>query len=264
MHLDDKSSLPEHFKGKEAVAHVAEAQAQGIISAAEIHGVEIPGYLSSGADAARETALVLLLIWILLQPFFIPFTLTVKMLVVFSLGWLLWKSGRSAWFGWTRLERLHRILEQERWEIQHHRQQERSELKALYAAKGLEGKLLDDVIDVMMADDNRLLRIMVEEELGLTLASTEHPLQQGLGAAFGCLLSSLACLLGLFLYSSAGIVTVAACIVGLSGFILAYYSENRLIPAVIWNVGLAALACGTVYFFLRYFLEDYSYLDYFF
>ncbi len=33
-----------------------------------------------------------------------------------------------------------------------------------------------------MADDNRLLRVMLEEELGLTLEAYEHPLKQAFGA----------------------------------------------------------------------------------
>lgn len=254
MNTENKT-LPEHFKGKEAVAHVAEAQAQGIVSAAEIHGIEIPGYISSGADSARESALVLILIWFIVSPLSLPLMMSLKLFAVFALGWMVWKGGRSAWLGWSRLERLHRILEQERWEIQHHRQQERTELKALYAAKGLEGKLLDDVIEVMMADDNRLLRIMVEEELGLTLASTEHPLQQGLGAAIGAALAGFFCLLGLYFFSTIGILFCACAIIAIAGFILAYYSENRLVPAVIWNLGIAALAFGSTYFFLNYFFS---------
>ncbi len=96
--------------------------------------------------------------------------------------------GRSAWLGWSRLERLHRILAQEKWEIEHNREQEREELGVLYAAKGFEGKLLEDVLDVLMADGDRLLKVMVEEELGLTLESQVHPLKQGLGAGFECYL----------------------------------------------------------------------------
>ena len=51
----------DHFKGKTAVKHVAEAQARGIIAAAEIHGTEIPGSISSATDAARHTVILLLL-----------------------------------------------------------------------------------------------------------------------------------------------------------------------------------------------------------
>jgi hypothetical protein len=50
---------PDHFKGKDALHHVIEAQAEGIVSASEIHGTEIPGHLSAAGDAARETAFLL-------------------------------------------------------------------------------------------------------------------------------------------------------------------------------------------------------------
>ena len=92
--------------------------------------------------------------------------------------------------GWARLERLHRIVEEERYEIENHRQQEREELKELYRAKGFQGKLLDEVVDVLMADGERLLKVMVEEELGLSLQSQEHPLKQGAGSALGAFVAS--------------------------------------------------------------------------
>src|SRR5262249_17492251 len=135
---------PSHFKGKDAIEHVAEAQAQGIIASAEIHGTEIPGHISAATDAARETGLVLALVWVILAFLQLPFFVIALFIDIFACGWILWKMGRSAWLGWFRLERLHRIVAQEKWEIEHHRQQEREELKALYAAKGFEGKLLED------------------------------------------------------------------------------------------------------------------------
>src|SRR5262249_44443752 len=145
-----------------------------------------------GADAARETCLALALLWL--------FGLHWAALLIFSGAWLIWKTGRSAWLGWSRIERLHRIVAQEKWEIEHHRQQEREELGALYAAKGFEGKLLEDVLDVLMADNDRLLRVMVEEELGLSLHSQEHPLKQATGAFLGVLAGSILTLLGLLIF----------------------------------------------------------------
>jgi hypothetical protein len=106
------------------------------------------------------------------------------MLSLFSFGWAVWKTGRSALLGWGRMERLHRLIEEERWEIQHHRAQERRELGEMYRAKGFDGKLLEEVLDVLMSDDNRLLKVMLEEELGLTLEAYEHPLRQAIGALF--------------------------------------------------------------------------------
>lgn len=243
---------PSHFDGKEAIEHVIQAQAEGIISSSEIHGTEIPGNLSAGSDAARETALFLSLIWLLLLS--IPLSLPTQKISIFlgtvSLGLLFWKTGRSAWLAWFRLERLHRILEQERWEIEHHRQQEREELGALYAAKGFEGKLLEDVLDVLMADNDRLLKIMVEEELGLSLAVYQHPLKQALGAAIGVIISTLTCIISFMLWPKFGLILGAAIITSCSAALSAYLAQNKIIPAIVWNLSIAVLAFSSVYFLL--------------
>ncbi|MGA8164756.1 MAG: VIT1/CCC1 transporter family protein [Waddliaceae bacterium] len=245
-------TTPPHFKGKEAIGHVAEAQARGILSSAEMHGTEMSGHLSSGADAARETAVVLLMIWLMFShvPFF--FLSSLNMIVIFAAGWLVWKSGRSAWLAWFRLERMHRIVEQERWEIQHHRQQEREELKELYRTKGFEGQLLEDVVNVLMADEDRLLRVMVEEELFLSLGSHEHPLKQGLGSAIGALSATVVCLLAVFLFPAFGMWIGSVLVLGCAAGVSAYFEGNRPIPAIVWNLGLGALAWGCVYFLFEY------------
>ena len=228
-----------HFENKDPLKHVTEKQAEGIISSTEIHGAEIPGFLFAGADAARDTALFILLVWTL-RP-------TLFSLIFLSLGWLIWKTGRSAWLGWSRLERLHRLLEEEKWEIEHNRYQEKEELKVLYAAKGFEGKLLEDVVDVLMADDERALHVMLREELGLALEAYEHPLKQALGALTGALFTIAACLAGLFLQPDWGVVIAAFIAIGVAAFLSAKWEKNRFIDAIVWNLGIAALAYGCVY-----------------
>lgn len=242
-----------HFKGKDAINHVAEAQAEGIISAVEVHGTEAPGHITSAADSARDTAVVLLLLTTILSFLSIPNQKIGLILIIFSIGWVVWKCGRSAWLGWSRLERLHRVLEQEKWEIEHNRAQERAELKVLYAAKGFEGKLLEDVLDVLMADGDRLLKVMVEEELGLSLNSQEHPLKQGLGALIGGCLSALLLITIVYLVTSPlAIFLSGLTIIGFCGFILAYKAKNRLISAIVWNIAIGVLAFALVYFLMDY------------
>lgn len=245
----------DHFKGKEAINHVAEAQALGVISSSEIHGTEIPGSISAGTDAARETAIVFLLLTLILAYFFPPQEVVV-ILVLFGFGWFIWKIGRSAWLGWERLERLHRILEEERWEIEHNRAQEREELEALYAAKGFEGKLLEDVLDVLMADGDRLLKVMVEEELGLTLEIHEHPLKQALGAALGVISSMMVYLMLFWLWPLGGPYLAAILILGIGAGIAAFYEGNRLIPAIVWALGIGMLAIGSAFFLTDYILSQ--------
>ena len=239
---------------KNVINLVVQAQEQGRIAATESHGLETPGFISSAADAARETAIFLLLFSLpLLDSYY--FIQSIQLLGVFVCGWALWKGGRSAWLGWFRLERLHRVLEQEKWEIEHHRQQERSELSVLYAAKGFKGQLLEEVLDVLMADDERLLRVMAEEELGLSLGAYEHPLMQGLGAFLGVIVAAAIFFGTLFinflmsrhpqplLWAPVGSVIIIA----IASAILAQQVKNRKIPAILWNVALVVPAYISVF-----------------
>lgn len=244
---------PTHFKGKEAIEHVVEAQAKGILATAEVHGTEIPGHISSGADAARETGVVLLVIWLILSQTNLSFTTIFEILGIFSFSWIVWKAGRSAWLAWSRLERMHRVVEQERWEIQHHRSQERDELKELYRAKGFEGQLLEDVIDVLMADEDRLLKVMVEEELCLSLGTHEHPLKQAIGAAAGTIAASALCFIFFYGFPANGLWVGSFLTLAIAAAISAYYEGNRLVPAIVWNVGIGALTCGSAYLLFDYF-----------
>lgn len=248
-------SSPTHFKGKTAVKHVVEAQARGIIAASEIHGTEIPGSISAGTDAARTTTVLLLLLSLLFTHWQLSLHHQFFAFFIIIFGWLIWSAGRSAWLGWSRLERLHRLLEEERWEIEHNREQERDELKALYQAKGFEGQLLEDVMDVLMADGDRLLKIMIEEELGLSLEVHEHPLKQSLGAALGVLLSAALILIGYWIWPMAGLYIAAILTLFITSWISATYQGNQLIPAIVWNIGLATLAIGSAHFLLHYFTE---------
>jgi len=232
----------DHFQGKPVIEHLREARTRGALASAEIHGTEMPGHLSAGADAAKETAFILSLLWIILQPSH------TSLFLLFASGWTIWKIGRSALLGWSRLERLHRVIEEERWEIEHNRDQEREELTELYAAKGLSGKLLDETISVFMADDNRLLRMMLEEEMGLTLEIYEHPLKQSAGAALGVILASGIFLLGWMIAPLYIPLIGAGIVIAIASFIAAKAERNRPMESVIWNLALAAFGAGIVYF----------------
>ncbi len=244
----DTKEIPLHFKGKEAIEHVIDARLKGKAASAEIHGAELPGHFSAMADAAKETALILLVLWTLFSELGFPADKIHWISLSFIVGWLFWKVGRSAILGYSRLERLHRLIEEEKWEIEHHRPQEREELKALYAAKGFSGKLLEESVDILMADDNRLLQVMLEEELGLSLESVEHPLKQALGALAGVLASGILMSAGFFLLPWWGAAFTAALVIGISAALVARQEKNQRLSAVVWNVANAALASGVAYF----------------
>lgn len=244
--------MTKHFKNKDVLEHMLAKRVEGMTSISETHGTEMPGHFSAASDALRETAIILLLFWLFLSH--TSFDRALAAFFSLGLGWCAWKAGRSGWLGWARLERLHRLIEQEKYEIEHHRPQEREELYALYQSKGFEGKLLEDVLDVLMADQDRLLKVMLEEEMGLTLQAYEHPLQQACGAFVGAILSLIVCGIFFILLPQYGMVIATSLLLALSAVFSAHYEGNRVIAAVIWNLSIGALSFGVTYFLMHIFL----------
>lgn len=232
--------MNDHFKGKKPLEHLIEARIKGKIASDEIHGAELPGHIQAAFDCAKETAFLLLILW--------EFELSLSHFVLFTIGYLIWKTSRSAILGWRRLERVHRLIQEERHEIEHHRDTEKEELKALYAAKGFSGKLLDEAVEVLMADDNRLLQVMLEEELGLNLESYEHPLKQGFGAFVGVLVAASFVLMALFYFPYWAAGTLAMFIISISAYMSAKLEKNQIPSAIIWNLAVAFFALAIVYF----------------
>lgn len=243
-------SLPppsDHFQGKTVAEHLKEARTKGVLASTEAHGLEMAGHFSAAADTARDTTFVLLAGYTALSSLLTKQHLLL-VLIILSTGWLIWKTSRSALMGWSRMERLHRITEQERWEIAHNRPQEREELAALYRTKGLEGKLLEEVVDVLMADDNRLLHIMLEEEMGLSLEKEEHPLKQACGALLGGALAAAVCLIGYLSSPTYGLFISAALILTLATTAAAQLEHNRILPSLVWTLATAGLLAGIVHY----------------
>ncbi len=243
---ENSRSHHSHFEGKDPLAHVKQKKTQGMLTIIESHGTEMPGAFAAGTDSARETSLFLALLAFLLTLMQISFLNLFYFLCASSLGWLFWKTSRSAWLGWSRLERLHRTIEQEKYEIETHRPQEREELIALYTLKGFEGKLLEDVVNVLMADQDRLLKVMLEEEMGYTLEAYEHPLKQASGAALGTCLAAFFCLLLFFFSNIVGIAIATFICVGISTWLMAWREKNDILRNVVWMwaITLASISLG--------------------
>lgn len=240
-----------HFEGKDVIKHLKEARLKGSQATAESHGTETPGHITAGIDSAKEIVVFLYAFWMILTHFQLPTKITLTILFAISITYFLWKVGRSTLLGWARLERLHRLIEEERWEIEHHRAQEKEELTAMYAEKGLSGKLLEEVIEVLMADDQRLLQLMLTEELGLTVESYEHPLKQGLGSGIGVIIASCFGLFGLYYGSFLGGGIVTAAILFTAAWLSAKFDRNRLVHATLWNFSVGFLSLGILYFIIQ-------------
>jgi vacuolar iron transporter family protein len=81
----------------------------------------------------------------------------------------------------TEREVMARRLLTERDEIENEPDEERAELREIYAEKGLEGEVLDRVVADLTADDERWLRAMMQDEHGVSQDDPESPIGRGLG-----------------------------------------------------------------------------------
>ncbi|MFT7381641.1 MAG: VIT1/CCC1 family predicted Fe2+/Mn2+ transporter [Roseivirga sp.] len=67
----------------------------------------------------------------------------------------------------------------EYWEVDHLPEKERDEIREIYAAKGFEGDLLEQVVAKITEDKDRWVDVMMKEELYMT-EETKSPFQMGL------------------------------------------------------------------------------------
>lgn len=249
-------STKSHLKGKGVLEHLREARRKGLAATDESHGIEAPGHVIGGGDAAKEAALTTLLIWIATSVLGVSYQGRVWTLVLFLFGLFLWKMGRSAVLGWERLERINKLIEEEKHEIEHNRDEEKAELTEIYRAKGLPEPLLGKVIDILMADDNKLLGVMLEEELGVRLESVEHPLKQAFGAGVGVLISGILMITGITLSHSLGAYFAAFIVIFLSSCLVARIERIELLHTIVWNLAITFLSVFGTYFLANFLLKD--------
>lgn len=238
-----------HFSGKPVPEHLKEARRKGALASSEVHGTELSGFTSAYTDTTKETTILFILTIFPLHALFGTSLPLLYFLILAGL-WIVWRTIRSALLGWARIERLHRLIEEERWEIEHHRAQEKEELIELYRAKGLQGKLLEETVEVLMADDNRLLQVMLEEELGLSLEVYEHPLQQASGALLGGVTTLALFLIPLWLHCTWGLYLATAAALCISSILQAKHEGNRTTPLVVWNLAAATLLIGLLHYLM--------------
>lgn len=237
--------MHEHFQGQTAAHHLSDKK-DHFSYLKETHIGELSGFQANFTDSLRETTLVLTL-FVLISSFF---SASWSLFLVFAFSFTIWRCARIAWIGWSRLEKLHRIIEEERYEIEHNSEQEREELITLYKHKGFEGKLLDEIVEHYMSDFDRLLRVMLEEEMGLTLSSLEHPLKQAYGVFLGSAVAVLPLFISLFL-PNLFFYVVGTILLALGAFLTAFWQKNSISAAIVWTLAIALLSVGTCFFLLK-------------
>jgi VIT1/CCC1 family predicted Fe2+/Mn2+ transporter len=251
-------STPEQVAvATEAADHVAAARARARqMLASEGHPVRVDDWRQS-FNSARDAVVITWLVWVTL----VSAGAAVGAVSNRELGAGLVAAavGVSLFLGMVRARatasqvRFYEAeLQRERYEIQNHREQELEEIRALYAAKGFGPPILDEIVATLSADDDRLLKVMMEEELGLSLEYINHPVMVGLWNGAAALAASLALAVPVyFMPISSGQMWVpvgAAVLLTVIAFAHAGATGRRVVPMLVTWLIMAGVAGAVVHF----------------
>ncbi|HEY3994263.1 MAG TPA: VIT1/CCC1 transporter family protein [Ktedonobacteraceae bacterium] len=91
----------------------------------------------------------------------------------------------------TEQEVLEKRIATERYEIQYEPEEERAELRAIYRRKGIQGPLLERIVDHLTADEERWHQALVHDELGVVEDDKIKPWWQGLQVGISFVIGGL-------------------------------------------------------------------------
>lgn len=235
--------------------HVAEARARArIVFSGEGHTVAADDWRFS-VLSGRNAAIVLCVVWAVLEGSDLPGPLG-ALLLISGIGISLFLGIAAALVTLTEVNHLETELERERREIAEDPDHEREEVRALYAAKGFRDPLLSQVVDVLCADEDRLLKVMMEEELGLFVRPTTHPVLVGLFNGLGALAASLMVSIPAFFVAEgsakAWVPASGACAVAAFAWLIARQTKQPAVPlAARWLI-TGAVCVGVAHFLAQW------------
>ncbi|MDT8347187.1 MAG: VIT1/CCC1 transporter family protein [Flavobacteriaceae bacterium] len=143
----------------------------------------------------------------------------------------------------------------EYWEVEHLPEKERKEIEDIYRAKGFEGDLLHQVVEVITADRDRWVDVMMKEELEM-IENPQSPFKIGMTTFISFIVVGLVPLsfylvhffvgleVNLFLWTS--IFTGVAFVI--IGVLKSYVTQTSKIKGILETLLLGALAAVIAYF----------------
>lgn len=171
--------------------HVTEARARARrVLGGEAHLGGVDDWRTTFVSA-RDTLILIWLAWVSLHAFGNP-PFAGHLLVALAVGLSILVGLSTARSTYIQVQYHAAELDRERSEIHNHFEHERDEVRALYEAKGFREPLLGQIVDTLCADDDRLLKVMMEEELGLSMHHMNHPLIVGVWNFGGSAIAGLA------------------------------------------------------------------------
>ncbi|MCS6903931.1 MAG: VIT1/CCC1 transporter family protein [Bacteroidia bacterium] len=153
-------------------------------------------------------------------------------------------------------DNFYKHLARENWEIDHLREREIEEIREIYIAKGFQGKLLEEVVEVITSDRKIWLDTMMKDELGLILEERQ-PIHTALATFFSFFAIGLIPLLA-FVFSSylrfdtQNLFFISCLSTGLALGIIGYFrskvTQKNPWISVIETLGLGGLAAAIAFY----------------
>ncbi len=146
----------------------------------------------------------------------------------------------------------------EYWEVDNLPDVEREEIREIYAAKGFEGELLEQVVAVITEDRDRWVDVMMKEELGM-MEESKSPIKMGLVTYMAFLLVGL---IPLSVYAwdyfqpISGNRFLITSILTAFGFIFIGFLKTYVTETKIWKGILETLSLGAIAALVSYFVGD--------
>jgi VIT1/CCC1 family predicted Fe2+/Mn2+ transporter len=122
---------------------------------------------------------------------------------------------------------------------------EREEIRQIFASKGFEGPVLDEVVSVITADRERWIDTMVREEFGLRLEGPS-PIKAGSATFVAFVVAGLVPLLPLVLAdrTTPGQTFAMSSMLTAITFFLIGMAKGRVVQRSVWRSGLETLLIG--------------------
>jgi vacuolar iron transporter family protein len=148
-------------------------------------------------------------------------------------------------------ELMERELEVERRALERHPKGEAAELRGMYVRRGIDPAVADDMVNEVMQDPDLALETHAREELGISTDTLGSPWQAAAASfvtfALGAFIPLLPWLIGsgtAAIVASVALSAVAAVVVGA---VLARFTERRVVPSALRQLGVTAIAAGVTF-----------------
>ena len=144
----------------------------------------------------------------------------------------------------------------EYWEIENLREKEVEEIREIYEAKGFEGELLDQVVEVITSNDKVWVDTMMKEELEM-IKDDKTPLNTAIATFISFnligLIPLLSYVLTIFITIDEAILFPASCVgtaiaLGIVGYMRGWVTQTGKLKAMIQTIMLGGLAAFLAYY----------------